>query len=136
MAIKRTLKRGIVKAERKILGKPKEVMITTGKGGLTKSEIKDVLATLSSAGKRGELPQMSYEYRPPFLLGREPIFLIPKDGKVHKARVLIREVMKARYGTQFIVDGSKTSSTPSISERRSISKRKPPRITPKTPKLR
>lgn len=136
MKIKQRIKRGAVKAERKILGKPKEVGITTGKGGLTKSEIKDVLATLSSAGKAGKLPQMSYEYHPPFLLGREVLYLIPKDGNVHKARVLIREVIKAKYGTQFIVDGSKASSTPSISERRSISKRKSPRITPKTPKLR
>ncbi len=133
MTVKKRIKRGIVKAERKIFGKPREVGITTGKGGLTKSEIKDVLATLSSAGKMGKLPQMSYEYHPPFLLGREVLYLIPKDGNVHKARVLIREVLK---GTQFIVDGGKASNTPPISKRGLKVSRATPRITPRVGRLK
>ena len=138
MAIKQTIKRGAVRAHRKVFGKPSEVMITTDRGGLTKSEIKDVLQTLASAIKQGILPPSTYEYRPPvrILSNREPVFIIPKDGNVHKARVKIREIMKARYGTQFTVDGGKADNTPTISERSPKVSRKTPQITPKTPRLR
>ena len=139
MRVKQVLKRGMVKAHRKIFGKPTDVMITTGKGGLTKSEIKDVLQTLTTARKQGLLSPLTFEYKPPIpiLSNREAIFLIPKDGKVLKARIEIRKILKARYGTQFIVNGSKPS--PKVEGTRSRQKpltRKTPRITPIRPKLR
>ena len=135
------IKRGLVKAHRKILGKPKDIMITTGKGGLTKAEIKDVLQTLHTAREQGQLSALTFEYKPPIpiLDNREPIFLIPKDGNVLGARVKIREIIRARYGTQFTVDGGKVSSAPKVKvtrSRTSLPSRKAPRITKKTPRLR
>ena len=139
MGIKLKLKRGIVKAHRKVLGKPTDIMITTGKGGLTSSEIKDVLQTLTSARKQGLLTPLSFEFKPPirFLDNREPLFLTPKDGNVLKARVQIKQLVNARYGNQFMVDGGKAISRKTVVRNKtSVPSRRGIRITPKTPRLR
>jgi len=106
MAGKQKIKRLVTKAHRKVFGKPKEIMVTTGKGGLTKAEISDVLAKLSKARTKGLIPAFSYEYRPPvpLLSPREALFLIPKTVPVSTARVKLRSVMKAIYGTKYTVD--------------------------------
>ena len=105
MAVKQKIKRGFVKAHRKVFGKSKEVMISTGKGGLTKAEIKDVLVTLGRARQQGKIPALTYEYKPPvpILSSREPIFLIPKNVSVATARVKIRAVIRAKYGAKYLV---------------------------------
>lgn len=140
MGIKKALRRRVVKIERKIFGKPKGVMISTGKGGLTKAEIENVLATLGEARKQGKILALSFEYRSPTIIDRrEPIFLIPKDGNVLGARVKIRGIIKAKYGAQFSVDGGKASSASKVEvtqSRTRLSSRRMPRITPKTPRLR
>ena len=104
MGLKQLLKRKAVKTHRKVFGKTKEVMITTGKGGLTKEEIKGVLATLSTARKQGKIPALSYEHRPTtFIDRREPIFLTPKTVSVATARAKIKAVIRAKYGSKYIV---------------------------------
>ena len=104
MGLKQLLKRKAVKTHRKVFGKTKEVMITTGKGGLTKEEIKGVLATLSTARKQGKIPDITYNYRPPtFIDRREPIWLIPRTVPVTTARAKIRAVIRAKYGSKYIV---------------------------------
>ena len=105
MGVKRTIKKKAIKVHRKIFGKPKEVMITTGKGGLLKAEIEDVIKTLGNARRQGKIPACRYEYKPPiaFLRGREMLILIPKTDSVLVARAKIRKVMKAKYGTKYIV---------------------------------
>jgi len=107
MAIKQKVKRGFVKVHRKVFGKSNEIMISTGKGGLTKSEINDVLSTLGKACKQGKVPDLTYEYRPPVRIlssrDREPVWLIPKNVSVAAARVKIRAVMRAKYGAKYLV---------------------------------
>ena len=104
MDLKRKIERKLTKVHRKVFGPRKEVMITTGKGGLTKAEIKDVLNTISRARKQGTLPAMSYEYRSPtFIDRREPIWLKPKTVSVARARVKVRAVIKTKYGSKYTV---------------------------------
>ena len=100
--IRRAVKRKSAKLQSKL--RAKEVMITTGKGGLTKSEIKDVLATLKEAKSFGKIPSLSYEYRPTTIIDRrEPIFLIPKNVPIQTARTQVKSIMREKYGTKYIV---------------------------------
>ncbi len=79
-------------------------MITTGRGGLTKDEIKEVLDTLVTARKQGKLPALSYEYRSPtFIDRRNPIFVTPEDTAVAEMRVKVRAAVKAKHGSKYVV---------------------------------
>ncbi len=105
MKLKTFFKRKAVKAHRKVFGKTKEIMLTTGKGGLTKPEIEDVMGTLGKAMKQGKLPPLSYEYRPPTIMGRRAIvWLIPETVSVATARAKVKAVLKAEYGSKYIVN--------------------------------
>jgi len=105
MKARTKVKRAGVKLHRKVFGSTKEVRITTGKGGLTKSEIKDVLATLTKAVKDGRIPSLAYQYRPPTIVARrETILITPESVPVATARVRLRAMMKDEYGARYIVD--------------------------------
>lgn len=135
--IKRALKRGFVKTHRKVFGKPKEVMITTGRGGLTKSEIRDILDILGKAVQNKEVPNFTYEYRSPvpILSSREPLYLIPKTVPVGTFRMQVNRVIRREYGIGYIIDGFGGGAARARESKPNISKRIP-RITPKTPRLR
>jgi len=136
-SIKRVLKRGFVKTHRKVFGKPKEVMITTGRGGLTKTEIKDILDILGKAVQNKEVSNFTYEYRPPvaILSSREPLILIPKNVPVGTLRIQVNRVIRREYGIGYIIDGFGSGSNRAMESKPTISRRTP-RITPKTPRLR
>ena len=102
MSLKKKIEGKLGKLQTRVFGKRKEIMITTGKGGLTKAEIKDVLATISRARRQGTIPAMSYEYHPPsFIDRREPIWLKPKTSPLATARVKLRAVIRSKYGSIF-----------------------------------
>lgn len=142
MGIKRAIKRGLVKTHRKVFGKPREIMITTGRGGLTKTEIKDVLDILGEAVRKKEVSNFTYEYRPPvpILSSREPLNLIPKTVPVATFRRQVNRVIRREYGGGYIIAGYSGKDTginkPTISKRTQLGHRGLPRITPKTPRLR
>ena len=104
MTLKGAIKRGLVKTHRGIFGKPKEVIVTTELGGLTKAEIKDVLKTLATARRQGKIPIVRTVYeKPSFLERRQKIWLIPKTVSVPATRVKVKAAIRAKHGSRYIV---------------------------------
>lgn len=104
MSLKKRITRAKVKTYRKVFGRPKDIVVTTGKGGLTKAEIKRVLEILGQASKQGLIPLLTYEYRPPTIIARrEMLFLKPKVGSLGTATAKVRKLLKSRFNANIKV---------------------------------
>ncbi len=84
---------------------PREISISRPGGkGLSTPEIREVLASLSTAGRKGDVPRMTYRYNPhTTLLGKDPLFLRPKTADLARTAVKVRGVLRRQFGGKYLV---------------------------------
>ena len=84
--------------------KPKEISITKGKQGLSKSENKEVITALRAARGREEIPALTFEYnRSPLFFGKDPLYLEPKTADLRRTAVKVRTVLRRAFGNKYSV---------------------------------
>ncbi len=75
-----------------------------GKGGLSRQEISEVLATLKLAKAKGEIPPLTYEASSHSrLFGKDPIYLSPKSADLKRTAVKVRMLLRRKFGDKYSV---------------------------------
>ncbi len=83
----------------------KEIAITVKGKGLSKTEVKEVIAELKKARAADKLPPLSYEYNPhTTFFGKDPIYITTKDAPLERTGVKIRAILRSKFGSKYNVN--------------------------------